>query len=55
MTGRAIRNNGFLNPDKWCKSTRNIQDVNDRAVIKEEQLSNQVYLYRRDKDCLMVA
>ena len=34
---------------------RIVRDVNDRAVIKEEQLSNQVYLYRRDKDCLMVA
>lgn len=34
---------------------RTVRDVNDDAVIKEEQLSNQVYLYRRDKDCLMVA
>ena len=32
-----------------------VRSVNDESVIREEQLSNQVYLYRRDKDCLMVA
>lgn len=34
---------------------KTVQNVNNDAVIREEQLSNQVYLYRKDKDYLMVA
>ena len=34
---------------------RTVQNVNDDAVKREEQLSNQVYLYQKDKDSLMVA
>lgn len=34
---------------------RTVQNVNDDAVKREEQLSNQVYLYQKDKDRLMVA
>ena len=34
---------------------RTVQNVNNDSVIREEQLSNQVYLYRKDKDSLMIA
>ena len=34
---------------------RTVCNVNNESVIREDQLSNQVYLYRKDKDCLMVA
>ncbi len=34
---------------------RMVRDINNEEVIREEQLSNQVYLYKRDKDCLVVA
>ena len=44
--------------EKWMDLDvfrRTVQNVNDDAVKREEQLSNQVYLYQKDKDSLMVA